>query len=1055
MAFQLQISNSLNQLANQLSEDISDIKDHVFRSVPIVTQTEGMNSWLKLQIAEKTGIAANIQFSKPNDIIHKIYYLLGGNFTQVLSKDNLSWVIYQLLSENDFTNQNPSIASYYNYEGVDSDLKRMALAEKIADLFDQYQIYRTDMITNWNNNITSTEEENWQKELWVRAKSLVGKQFPDKTLIGNFIKEALENQNNVNRLQQKLPTIYLFGISVITEYHLEIFQNLSAHIDIHFFLLNPAPYDYWFEDKSEKLLSFLKRIGKLEITEQSNSNPLLTAWGKIIQDTFSLLFKNDELINAYNELESSEPKSDTLLHKIQSAIFQNQKEEKENLFNQKFICDGSITINSCYSPAREVEVLYNYLVHLIDQKKELLSARDIVVMVSDIDLYASYIKAVFDNAPYKFNYTIADESYATTDSISNALLSILSISEQNFTSEEVVRLLDFSFIRNGLKIQDTDSIRKAVDAANIRFGIEGNKENDTNLVSWKYGLQRIMYGICMSGGEEYGEEENSFFPLDIIESSESYGIIRFVYFVEILIDLLKERRQPKNISGWVNYIEKVLKIFVPEDSDIQEEDYRLLMAQLERYNLINEIFKEEISYEVFIHGFSPSLSDAKRSHTFAGAGITFCSLIPMRSIPFKVVALLGLNFDNFPRKDKKLNFNLIEQQKRKGDRNVKENDKHLFLETLISAQEYLYISYVGQSVKDNSALPPSSLVDELLDYIESVAIHPDEVREQLIVKQPLHGFSKKYSSIDSRYYSYLLDIKEVIKDITQEREIEVLDFSVVPLYQLISFLKNPIKVYYNSILGIYYNVDEITLRDTEIFELNGLDNWQLKTQLLKTTVEDEKRFKIQKLKTGGLPLKNMATVVINDLEEEISFVKNTFIQQTEGKKESQITIDLIIGQHTLKGSVRNIYGNKLISVSFSKNEIKYILEGYINYLAIIASGQEIEFHFVSHLNKTAYQAEKINQEDAIIALNSLLEIYVSGHLKMLPFLPDLKMDLKKLDELDKGKFDKAIDKSHKDIYFSKEYESGFFDEENKWEEYQTLSKKVLVPMMKVFPDYPF
>lgn len=1053
MAFQLQISNSLQQLANQLSEDIRDIKEHVFRSVTIVTQTDGMNSWLKLQIAEKIGIAANLRFEKPNDIINKVYHLLGGTYTQSLSKDNLSWLIYQILNEKDFINQYPSIAQYYQSEEIDSNLKRMALAEKIADLFDQYQIYRAGMITDWNNGLIKDEEENWQQELWIRAKSVAKEQFPDKTLIENFIKNELNDPNKVKQLQRKLPTIYLFGISVITEYHLEIFQNLSAYIDIHFFLLNPAPYDYWFEDRSEKLLTFLKRIGKIEMTEESNSNPLLTSWGKIIQDTFSLLFKNDELINAYNELKSIEPKSDSLLHKIQHAIFNNKKEEPENYYEDKIIKDGSITINSCHSTAREVETLYNYLVHLVDQKKETLSSRDIVVMVNDIDLYASYIKAVFDTAPYHFNYTIADESFASADSISNALLSILAISEQNFTAENIVRLLDFSSIKDGLQIQNTDSIRKAIDKANIRFGIEGNKNDDTNFVSWKYGIQRIMYGICISGEEEFGEDENSFYPLDILESAETYGIIRFVYFIEKLIELIKEKKSPKNIKGWVEFIKRVLELFIPQDNDIPDETYAQLMLALEKYNLINEIFTEEVSYEIFSHGFLPTLTNAKRSNSFAGSGITFCSLIPMRSIPFKVVALLGLNYDTFPRKDKKINFNLIEKQKRTGDRNVKENDKHLFLETLISAREYLYISYIGQNIKDNSPSPPSSLVDELLDYIESVAIHPEIVREEIILQQPLHNFSKKYSSTNYRYYNYLLENKAEEKKIFQEHDVKAQTFNEIPLYQLIKFFKNPIKGYYNNTLGVYYQDDEITLKDTEIFEFNHLDDWKLKTHLLKISEEDKKKLTLQKLKQGELPLKNMANVVIEKIDEDISVVKNIFQNLIGENKEDQISIEIALEQGILKGSVGNIYNHKLIHTSFSKNEMKYLLDGYIQYLAVIASGEEIEFHFISQINEGVYQAKRINRDEAISSLNSLLEIYIDGYQNMLPFHVDFKIDLNKLEEMNVDNFYKIIDNHKGDTYFNKEYESGFFDNEKNCEKYFFLTKKILVPLLEIFPEY--
>src|SRR5690606_29976666 len=130
--------------------------------------------------------------------------------------------------------------------------------------------------------------------------------------------------------------------------------------------------------------------------------------------------------------------------------------------------------------------------------------------------------------------------------------------------------------------------------------------------------------------------------------------------------------------------------------------------------------------------------------------------IPMRSIPFKVVALLGLNYDAFPRKEKNSAFSLIGAHQ-PGDRNIRDNDKHLFLETIVSAKEHLYLSYTGRSVRDNSELPPSVLVDELLDYIASGTTGEKNTRDALIVQHPLHGFSNRYNRSDKRLYSFLIN----------------------------------------------------------------------------------------------------------------------------------------------------------------------------------------------------------------------------------------------------------------------------------------------------------
>src|SRR5690606_19753237 len=202
----------------------------------------------KIQIAKQLGISANCQFLKPNDIITQVYFLLDGPREQVLSIDNLQWLIFGLLDDPMFKRRYPSVSQYYENQ---EDIKRMALAEKVADLFDQYQIYRPEMIREWNS-IDSYDlyETNWQKHLWIETKNKIGGKIPDKTRIGKFIIESLKNPSQQQKLKDKIPQIEFFGISIITAYHLEIFHELANYINISFNLLNPSPSIYWFEDKS-------------------------------------------------------------------------------------------------------------------------------------------------------------------------------------------------------------------------------------------------------------------------------------------------------------------------------------------------------------------------------------------------------------------------------------------------------------------------------------------------------------------------------------------------------------------------------------------------------------------------------------------------------------------------------------------------------------------------------------------------------------------------------------------------------------------------------------
>ncbi|MES2890743.1 MAG: exodeoxyribonuclease V subunit gamma [Bacteroidota bacterium] len=1059
MALQLKVSNSLDQLAAALCNDLQQQQLDPFQPVYIITQTDGMTTWLKYKIAGEIGIAANYRYLKSQDIIGQVFYLLGGKSGELLSTQNLSWVLYKLLGEDEFIRRYKNVSGYYSGPGGEDDIKRMSLAGKTADLFDQYQIYRPEMIQEWNQATKAADQKDWQKYLWQKAKELLGSRLPDKTNISSHITRELTNSDQQQHLREKMPVIYLFGLSITTNYHLEVYHAIGQLVNVGFYLINPAPGQYWFEDIHEKQLSVLIRKGYIDAGERQTGNALLTSWGKVLQDTYSILFQDDELINAYDDVGIVTPTANNLLKKIQADIFVNNPGVSQ--FDEADCNDGSIVINSCYSPAREVEVLYNWLVSINQTSAITLSPRDIVVMVSDIDQYTPYIKAVFDNAPYKFRYSITDENFTSGDTITAALKSLLLVSEENFTSENVLQLLDSSYIKKRFSVTDIPLIRDAINKANIRFGIANENADDTQYVSWKYGLQRIMFGICMSGDEEYGEGPESFYPLDLVEGLQANQLIRFTHFVEVLISTIQERNSNRTITQWVEYVQRVLDNLVCEPELFTEEDYLLLIKQLGTYNVLNELFEEEVSFRVFLHSFLQTLETGTAQGSFVSSGITFCSLIPMRSIPFKVVAMLGLNFDKFPRKDAPLSFNLMEQKKRKGDRNVKENDKHLFLETLLSAQEFLYLSYVGQNAKDNSGIPPSALIDELVDYIQAGLGDGGSVRKLLVTRHPLHGFSRLYNQPGNKLVTYLNagDAKPT-EIIDPEKLREANSFDEIALDGCINFFKNPFKGYYNNVLKIYYREDDVLLEEEEVFELDHLQQWQLKNELLVLDEEPALELKDKLVKTGRLPLRHMADVAIATVNTAVMRPRELLQSIVHNENATSLPIEIKLAGSTLKGTIKNIYGDRLLAISFSGNECKYLLEAYIRYLSLRAAGYGHRLFYISAKKDEIYPAVEISTAEAKETLEALLNLYKEGHENILSFYPSFKQMPDDLDDVDLAGFQKMVDKElnnykmpSNDPYILKEFGSGYFEELDILDRYKSSCELLLKPLARIFPGF--
>lgn len=1048
MALSVKVSNSLEKLVSSFSVALRGAPGEVFQPEFIITQTEGMNNWLRIRLSALNGIAANLRFVKPNDILYQVYFRLDGPREQVLSSDHLQWILFTELDNPRFKERFPEIARYYR-EG--EEIKRLGLARRVADLFDQYQIYRPQLIEDWNAGRIGPGVEQWQAWLWRRVKTKFAEQLSDKTAMVAFITDALRDPERASMLRRRLPRVYLFGLSILTAFHIDLFYQLSEHIDIGFYLLNPAPTQYWYEDRSPQQIARWKRLpGHERFAVPEQGNTLLTNWGKVIRDTFSLLFRHEAFLNSYDDGGVTEPRGDSLLHKIQADLFQNAVQARQPLTADD-IRDGSICFNACYTPAREVEVLYNYLVHLVDSG-QLRSPREVVVMVNDINTYAPYIRAVLDSAPYRFPYSIADENLGDDQGFFGALQAVMNLEETDFRAERILDLLEFRVIRERFAITRPALIRQAVDEANIRFGIYGSETDESVTLSWTNGLKRIMYGICMLGDREYTGDGYGFYPLDIQEGEGALDLVRFTHFVETLIRVTESRKKPGTLADWSAYLEGAVEALLISRGSGDDPDYVLFQQYLEKLQVVTPAVTEPISFRVFRESFIRQMASEIRQGNFIGGGITFCSLIPMRSIPFKTIAMLGLNFDAFPRKEKQVPFDLIKLHPAPGDRNVRGNDKHLFLETVLSAEERLYISYIGRSPRDSAVLPPSALVDELMDYIREGS---GDAGVPLTV-HPLHGFSPRYGA-EAALYTYWGGVARPVEIPTLRPEQPNEAPEETDAGAFVQFFKNPFRFYYNKVLGIYYHEESLLLDDTELFELDNLAEWSLKNDLVFLEADALAAYRQRQVKLGTLPLRHMADLAIGEMNEKIRRVKELVKDCTRGAPGELRSLKVPLKDTIISGEF-TVYGDRLLSICFSKNESKYCLEAYLSHLLGRAAGWEVETHFISGkaLKDICIPPARWSPNEARQRLEVLLEYYHEGHSSLVAYSPDLRIDPGKLGGMHEAEFVKSLRSAFNgptgisDPYLVREYENGFFDGPEVFEAYREAALTIYGPVYEIF-----
>jgi exodeoxyribonuclease V gamma subunit len=433
--------------------------------------------------------------------------------------------------------------------------------------------------------------------------------------------------------------------------------------------------------------------------------------------------------------------------------------------------DKSVQIHVCHSPMREVEVLHDQLLALFEQHPDLL-AKDIVVMMPEVEKYAPYIQAVFStqsDETTRIPYSITDRSLRAENTLIDSFFMILEIVQTRFTATDVLNILDSSAVQQRFEVTESELelIRHWVAATHIRWGSDAAGRQAMDLpdfseYTWENGLHRMLLGYVLPA-----QQESLFadiLPFDDIEGHDGLTLGKLADFLQKLFDYTKMLKQPHYLDEWQSILNALLDTFLSTDATTESQ------AQTIR-NLLNKLvtdaklaqFNTVVSYEVILAYLQHYLEAEPTTAHFLTGQVTFCSLLPMRSIPFKVVCLLGMSDRNYPRSHHIISFDLISQVvSRPGDRSRRQNDRYSFLEALLAARDYFYLSYVGQSIHDNTVIPPSVLVSEILETIEIGFLPPDSdknpkntMTDYLVTHHPLQAFSHRYfDGKDAKLFSY-------------------------------------------------------------------------------------------------------------------------------------------------------------------------------------------------------------------------------------------------------------------------------------------------------------
>jgi exodeoxyribonuclease V gamma subunit len=736
-------------------------------------------------------------------------------------------------------------------------------------------------------------------------------------------------------------------------------------------------------------------------------NVLLTSMGMLGRDFFELI-ENYE-VEQHDHFE--EPARESLVSLIQDDIL-NLRDYSAAGIEKRLLAedDDSIRIHSCHSPMREVEVLQDRLLAMFESDLTLLP-KDILIMTPDIGTYAPFIQAVFSvppDDPRFIPFSIADRGVRQESQLADTFLSLLEFQGSRFSASQVMALFDSPSLIRRFSLAECalDLIYQWVRETRICWGIDGKGKQDLELPpfpenTWRAGLERMLLGYAMPGlGETIFKE---ILPYDTIEGGDAAVLGNFMDFCERLFLLAGALGAPRSLREWGDFLAEVLDHFFQAD-DETERDMTFIRRVLHDLGKRQDLsgFEDKLSLGVIKSHLSALLEQEGFGHGFLIGGITFCAMLPMRSIPFRVICLLGMDDDAYPRQTKPLGFDLIARDPKPGDRSRRKDDRYLFLEALISVREKLHISYVGQSIQDNSIRPPSVLVSELLDYIAegfTLAVPEKSILEHIVTKHHLQAFNPTYFGGQEHSISYstenceaarqLLDAnKEEKPFITQALPEPSGEWMTVDVNQLCRFLAHPARFLLNGRLGIYLNENEALFDETEPFVVKGLEKYGLEQELV------ERMFQKGMLKdsfpairaSGQLPHGVPGELYFRETCHGIeSFVKR-LDSHRKGDLLAPLEVELQFGDFRMKGCIGNIYGNGLLQFRYADVKPKDRLIIWVHHLVVHnLHKKNYPLNSILACKDEDYRYVQVNESGRL--LEELLHVYRRGLTEPIHFFP--------------------------------------------------------------------
>ena len=1018
--FRLYHSNALEVLAGLLAEELrrpAPGQPLLAPEVVLIPQA-AMRRWLQATLAQAHGIAANLEFLTPGEFVRRALDANVPGEAQDLDADALRWRLYDVLAQPAALRGDPALAPLRRYLDDGDALKPWSLAGEFASVFEKYQAWRRDWLLAWE---AGQARRDAQAALWRRVAA-------GRLHRARRIDDYLARFGGADApLPAGLPPrLFAFATLNVSPDVLRVIATQARAGTLHFYLPTPSR-KYWGDVAT---LAERLRAGE-DVAFGRDDNPLLQAWGAAGRDFVAVLGGYDVVhpageIAAYDDPEAradDAPARDTLLRRLQRDLLHRRAQPAQPFRAEVEAGDASLQVHACHTRLREVQVLHDRLRGLLEDPRfdPPLQPREIAVLAPDIDPYLPHVEAVFGGLagrPDFIPYAVADASPLAAEPLADVFLRLLALPLSRFGLHEILDLLATpalaeqaaldapSLARLRVWLQDAGA-RWALDAAQrARHGAP-----DDDAYTWRFALDRLLLGHASGDAADIAGVA----PWPDLEGSGLDALDTLIRLLRVLARHERALGLALTPAQWRDRLFGLLDALLPRRPR-EAADQRAL----ERLRDVLDAFAgsaaradvaRPVPPEVVRAHLHAALSDVDARAPLLTGGVGFGRMVPMRLIPFRVIALLGMNDGDYPRRDPAAGLNRLAGElgtpaRRRGDRSLRDDDRFLFLQLFASAADVFYLSYLGADPRDGALREPSTLVAELLDVAAAYHAEPAAARARLLVRQPLQPFAPAaFGADDARLYSYRDEWRPAAAWPPGQR-VTPAPWLAAPLpalageddlavAELRQFLRDPAEGFLRQRLNLRLPRPAERLDDVDPLALpeRGLRRWQLQQAVFAACVRAsppspaalhaELRARAW-LPSGPLGARQLAQVL-----DQVQPYAEAFRHWRGDAVAAARTVDLSLDGTRLHGRVDEVYAHGLPRLRFDRLHGPAQIAHGLDWLLLCAAGAGVpllQFHGAGAPADLTPRAP-IAADAARAALQALLRLRRHGLTEPLPFAP--------------------------------------------------------------------